>query len=86
MELYINNLHHTTKEADLQELFAVHGEVTSVKIIKDRFTGHSKGFGFVTMPNETEALVAISSVHNHQIGRRALSVTKASPRTSYRLL
>ncbi len=86
MELYITNLQPTITETDLRELFAEHGEVSAVKIIKDRFTSQSKGFGFVTMPNEEQALKAISSLHNLKIGHRTLSVIKASPRNSYLLL
>jgi RNA recognition motif-containing protein len=86
MELHINNFHHTIKETDLRELFAEHGEVSSVKIIRDRFTSQSKGFGFVTMPNPEEALQAIESLHNYQIGLRMISVTKASPRNSYLIM
>jgi RNA recognition motif-containing protein len=74
------------QEADIQELFSAHGEVTSVKIIKDRFTGQSKGLGFIAMPNEEEALKAIAELNNYQIGHRKISVAKAGPRSNYLML
>lgn len=86
MDIYVNNLTHTTQESDLKELFAGFGTVSSVKIIKDHYTGTSKGFAFVTMPIEEEAAEAISKLNNFKIGHRLLSVTKAKPRTSYRIL
>lgn len=86
MDIYVSNLNNTIQEDELKELFAPHGEIKSVKIIKDHYTKESKGFGFITMPNESEALAAISSLNNFQIGHRALAVSKARPRTSYRLL
>jgi len=74
------------QEADLKELFAGFGEISAVKLIKDHYTGSSKGFAFVTMPNEEEALEAISKLNNFKIGHRVLSVSKAKPRTTYRMI
>jgi RNA recognition motif-containing protein len=86
MDIHINNLSGSMQEADLKDLFAGFGEISSVKIIKDHYTGTSKGFAFITMPNENEALEAISKLNNYRIGHRVLSVSKAKPRTTYRLI
>jgi RNA recognition motif-containing protein len=86
MDIYVSNLNSTIKEEDLKELFAAHGVISSVKIIKEHYTGQSKGFAFITMPNEEEALAAISDLNNFQIGHRALAVSRAKPRTTYRLI
>ena len=59
MNIYVGNLHYKIGEDDLREVFAEYGEVTSVKIIKDRESGNSKGFGFVEMSNDAEARKAI---------------------------
>lgn len=86
MDIFISNLSASFGEADLKELFSEYGSIQSVSIIRDRFTGESKCFGFVTMSDETEALEAITRLNNQQIGYRKLEVSRAMPRTSYRLL
>ena len=86
MDIYISNFSTSFKEVDLNELFSDFGTIKSVSIIRDRFTGESKCFGFVNMPNEVEALEAIVRLNNQQIGYRKLEVGRAQPRTSYRLL
>ena len=86
MDIHVSNLNSTITEEDLRELFIEHGVVGSVKIIKEHYTGQSKGFAFIIMPNEEEALTAISSLNNFQIGHRALGVSKAKPRTTYRVI
>jgi RNA recognition motif-containing protein len=80
MNLYIGNLSWGTSEADLQQLFEAYGEVSSCKIIKDKVTNRSKGFGFVEMPNNDEANAAISALNGKDIGGRAISVNEARPR------
>jgi RNA recognition motif-containing protein len=86
MDIHISNLSTSFKEGDLKELFSDFGTIKSVSIVRDRFTGESKCFGFVSMPNEEEALEAINQLNNQQIGYRKLEVSKAQPRTNYRLL
>lgn len=86
MDIHVNNLSGAMQESDLKELFAGYGEIGSVKIIKDQYTGTSKGFAFITMPNEQEALEAISKLNNYRIGHRVLGVSKAKPRTTYRTI
>ena len=81
MNLYIGNLDYSIKEEQLRELFEQVGEVSSVKIITDKFSGRSKGFGFVEMPNDSEADNAINSLNGTTLKERQISVTKARPRT-----
>ena len=81
MNLYIGNLNYAVKEQELQELFQQVGEVSSVKIITDKFTGRSRGFAFVEMPNDAEAKAAIESLNGRSLKERELSVTEAQPRT-----
>lgn len=81
MNLYIGNLNYAVKEQDLQELFQQVGEVSTVKIITDKFTGRSRGFGFVEMPNDSEAKTAIETLNGRSLREREISVTEAQPRT-----
>lgn len=81
MNLYIGNLNYGVKEQELLELFQQVGEVSSAKIITDKFTGRSRGFGFVEMPNDAEALKAIETLNGQSLKDRELSVTQAQPRT-----
>jgi RNA recognition motif-containing protein len=80
MNLYVSNISRSAKEDALRELFAEFGEVTSAKIINDRYTGESKGFGFVEMTNENEALEAIKELTNKNFEGRNLVVTEARPK------
>jgi RNA recognition motif-containing protein len=68
-------------EAELREAFQAFGEVTSASIIKDKFTGESRGFGFVEMPNKAEADAAISGLNGKDLKGRAINVNEARPRT-----
>ncbi|MGD8771723.1 MAG: RNA-binding protein, partial [Gammaproteobacteria bacterium] len=70
MNIYVGNLAFRTTEDDLRQLFAEHGEVSSVKIIADRETGRSRGFGFVEMPNQAEAEAAINAINDTDVGGR----------------
>ncbi len=80
VQIYAGNLPYKIKEDELKRLFEAHGEVSSVKIITDRETGRSKGFGFVEMPNEGEANNAISQLNNADVMGRNIQVNVARPR------
>lgn len=84
MNLYIGNLDYGTSEQELRDLFEQHGEVDSVKIITDKFTGRSKGFAFVEMPNDQEAQAAIDSLNGKSMKDRDLTVNQAKPKTDNR--
>ena len=80
MNIYVGNLTREVTEEDLREAFEAFGEVTSVKIITDRFTGDSRGFGFVEMSNSPEAQSAISGLDGKELKGRSLRVNEARPR------
>lgn len=80
MNLFVGNLDYTVKAEQLQEFFSQMGEVSSAKIIIDKPTGRSKGFGFVEMPNDDEARNAISNLNGQKIKEREISVSEARPR------
>ncbi|MBV4360412.1 RNA-binding protein [Parasegetibacter sp. MAH-26] len=80
MNMYVSNLDFQVKEEDLRQLFAQFGEVTSVKVIKDRETGRSRGFGFVEMSSDEAANNAITSLNNKELSGRAISVSQAKER------
>lgn len=80
MNIYVSNLSFNVADEDLNEFFAEYGEVTSAKIIKDKFTGRSRGFGFVEMPNEENAQKAIKELDGATVEGRSISVTVAKPR------
>ena len=80
MNIYVGNLSYGVRENDLKELFEEYGETSSVRIIKDKMTGKSKGFGFVEMENESEAREAISNLNETDIQGRKLVVNEARPR------
>ena len=79
-KLYVGNLAYSTTEDDLRQLFAQAGTVAEVALIKDRDTGQSKGFAFVTMGTQAEAEKAIQMYNAYQLGSRALTVNVAKPR------
>jgi RNA recognition motif-containing protein len=78
--LYIGNLSYDTTEDTLRSLFAEHGEIESVKVITDRYTGRSRGFGFVEMATEDGAQAAISALNGQTVDNRQLRVDLAKPR------
>ena len=78
-KLYVGNLPFSTTEQELQDLFANHGTVISAKVIMDRFSGRSRGFGFVEMSSPEEAQQAISALHESELGGRPLIVNTAKP-------
>jgi RNA recognition motif-containing protein len=82
MNLFVTNISRSVKEDALKALFAEFGQVSSVKIIGDKDTGQSKGFGFVEMANEPDALEAIRRLSNAEFFGRKLMVAKARPRTT----
>jgi RNA recognition motif-containing protein len=84
MNIYVGNLLREATEDDLRQVFEAFGEVTSVKIITDRYTGDSRGFGFVEMPNLQEAKSAISGLDGKDLKGRTLKVNEARPRDDKR--
>ena len=80
MNIYVGNLAYNTTEADLREAFAKHGEVNEVRMITDRDTGRSKGFGFVEMPNAEEARAAMEALNETDMHERTIKVNEARPR------
>jgi RNA recognition motif-containing protein len=80
MNIYVGNLAFSLTEEGLRDAFAQHGEVSSAKIISDRDTGRSKGFGFVEMPNHSEAVAAIDSINGQDLDGRPVRVNEAKPR------
>jgi len=81
MNLYVSNLGFQVNDDDLLNLFTPYGQVTSAKVITDRETGRSRGFGFVEMPSDEEARKAIKELEGKPIDGRALSVSEARPKT-----
>ena len=84
MNIYVGNLSYEVNERDLKEAFAAYGQVETVKIILDNYTGRSKGFGFVEMPNNSEAQSAIEALNDKEFKGRALKVNTARPRAEKR--
>jgi len=80
MNIYVSNLSFTTNDEGLKNTFSGFGQVDSAKVIMDRFTGKSKGYGFVEMPDNTEAGKAIAELHNGMVDGNAISVVEARPR------
>lgn len=80
MNIYVGNISYQTKEEDLIGLFSTVGAVDSARIIKDRETGRSKGFGFVEMPNDAEAKAAIEKFNGSEFGSRNITVNEAKPK------
>ncbi len=84
MNIYVGNLSYEVTEEELKHAFGSFGDVESVKIIKDKYTDRSKGFGFIEMPNHEEAQSAIESMNDAEFKGRKLLVNKARPRTERR--
>jgi RNA recognition motif-containing protein len=78
-KLYVGNLPYSFRDNDLQQAFAEHGNVSSAKVMMERDTGRSKGFGFVEMGSDAEAQAAINAMNGQQIGGRGLVVNEARP-------
>lgn len=80
MNIYVGNLSWQMTDEDLRTLFEQYGSVTSAKIVKDKVSGRSKGFGFVEMPDETEAQNALSSLYDSEVLGRKIIVNEAQPK------
>jgi RNA recognition motif-containing protein len=81
MNIYVGNLSWNLKDQDLSNLFAQHGEVSSAKVITDKFTGRSKGFGFVEMPNDDQAQAAIAALNGSEVDGRSIVVNESRPKS-----
>ena len=77
MNIYVGNLHYGITEDDFKEVFAEYGEVDSVKIIADKFSGRSKGFGFIEMPNDEDGQKAIEELNDADLKGRNMKVNQA---------
>ncbi len=84
MNIYVGNLSYEVTEEDLKEAFEAFGAVETVQVIKDNYTGRSKGFGFVEMPAKDEAQSAINELNDKELKGRTLKVNEARPRTENR--
>jgi RNA recognition motif-containing protein len=80
MNIYVGNISWDLTEEDLKSAFEAHGQVSTVKIITDKFTGRSRGFGFVEMPEKAEAEAAISGLNGKELKGREIVVNEARPR------
>jgi RNA recognition motif-containing protein len=84
VNIYVGNLPRETTETDLREAFQAFGQVATVSIIKDKFSGESRGFGFVEMPSKAEAQSAIAGLNGKELKGRTLTVNEARPRSEGR--
>jgi RNA recognition motif-containing protein len=84
MNIYVGNLSYETTEEDLKKAFEIYGAVETVRIIKDNYSGRSKGFGFVEMPTKSEAQSAIEGLNGKDLKGRSLNVSEARPRSEGR--
>lgn len=84
MNIYVGNLPFGATEDELKQAFSAYGQVASVSIIKDKFSGESRGFGFVEMPAKAEADAAIAGLNGTELNGRTLTVNEARPRTEGR--
>ncbi|MBK5272728.1 MAG: RNA-binding protein [Bacteroidia bacterium] len=80
MNIYVGNLSWNLKDQDLSNLFATYGEVVSAKIVTDKFTNRSKGFGFVEMANDAEAQAAIAALNGSEVDGRNIVVNESRPK------
>jgi RNA recognition motif-containing protein len=81
MNIYVGNLSNTVSENDLRDAFQAFGEVSKAAVIKDKFSGESRGFGFVEMPKKEEGDKAISMLNGRDLKGRSAKVNEAKPRT-----
>ena len=80
MDIYVGNLSYDTGDSDLQSHFEAHGTVTSARVVMDKFSGRSRGFGFVEMPNRNEAEAAIAATNGSDLQGRTLRVNESQPK------
>lgn len=83
MNVFVAKLSPTTTGQDLEALFGVYGEIVSAKVIFDKETGNSKGYGFVEMKNDNEALAAIEALNESEVNGKQIVVKEAKPREEY---
>ena len=81
MNIYVGNLSFDASEEDLQKLFSGFGQVSSVTIVKDKYSGQPRGFGFIEMPERSEAQTAIENLNGKELLGRSINVSEARPRT-----
>jgi RNA recognition motif-containing protein len=84
MNIFVANIERKVTDEQLQDLFSQHGEIASLKLIRDRDTGVSKGYAFVEMTNDDEAQKAIDALNQYELEGRALAVNEARPKTEYK--
>ncbi len=84
MNIYIGNLSHDVTDEDLRQEFETFGQVESAKVIKDKFSGESRGFGFVEMPSKEEAMAAISGLEERELKGKKININEARPRPTGR--
>jgi RNA recognition motif-containing protein len=84
MNIYVGNLSHDATEDDVRQAFEAFGEVSTINLIKDKFSGESRGFGFVEMPTKSEADAAITALNGQEVKGRAINVNEARPRAEGR--
>lgn len=84
MNIYVSNLNHQVTEETLKNTFSAHGQVNSAKVILDQFTGYSRGFGFVEMPDDQDARTAIEKINGTEVDGRAIYVKEARPKTEHK--
>jgi RNA recognition motif-containing protein len=80
MNIYVGNLSYEITDDEVKDLFSPHGEISSVSIIKDKYSGQSKGFGFIEMPNQAEAEEAIKALNESEVKGRNIKVNQARPK------
>ncbi|MCH8189860.1 MAG: RNA-binding protein [Chloroflexi bacterium] len=80
MNIYVGNLAYEVTDEELEAAFAMHGQVDSARVVQDRYSGRSRGFGFVEMPSNSEAEAAIQALNGQELKGRALTVNEARPR------
>jgi len=78
-KLYVGGLPYSTTQAELTDLFSAHGTVQSANVVSDKYTGQSRGFGFIEMSSGEEAQAAITALHSTELGGRTLTVNEAKP-------
>jgi RNA recognition motif-containing protein len=81
MNIYVGNLPFGVSDDDLQQLFGAYGDVSTANVIKDRFSGESRGFGFVEMPSREDALAAIEGLNGTDFKGRSITVNEAKPKS-----
>lgn len=84
MKIYVGNIPREVTDDDLKQAFEAYGQIESAAVIKDKFTGESRGFGFIEMPSASEASAAISGMNGKELKGRALKVNEARPREDNR--